>query len=208
MAVVACLSLGACNSRGKGKGLDEATKAALEDNARSAQQLEAAQELVKQAQRQELDKQEAKAIETYRKAIGEYRDLPVAWNNLGALLMKRGDNLAAAEAFQTAAELSPSDPRPVHNLGALWANLNYSDDAYRWFDQALTRDPNYLPSLRRIALIEETRLRPSTTTFERMRKALLLERDPWWIDRMKRIEQRLEDAKPTADVSMPSQPAH
>jgi tetratricopeptide (TPR) repeat protein len=172
------------------------------DPAETARQLDRATGFVRQAQRYELDHRETDAIAEYRKAIDEYRDLPVAWNNLGNLLQKRGENLAAADAFKTASELSPTDPRPVHNLGTLWENLGYIDDAARWYDEALKRDENYLPSLRRMLVIEETRNRPDEQTLDHIRRGLLVERDPWWIDRFKqsrlRLEQMLKDAQADA----------
>lgn len=156
------------------------------------QQLERATKLVRQAQRTELAGQEKKAIEQYRGAIAEYRELPVAWNNLGRLLMHDGQNLAAADAFKTASELSPTDPRPLHNLGTLWESLGYNDDAARWYDEALKRDENYLPALRRLVVVEEIRNKPTVRTLERIRTALLVERDPFWIDRMRRASMRFD----------------
>lgn len=166
----------------------------------AAAQLDRATALVRQAQRHELAGKDALAIEGYRGAIGEYAELPVAWNNLGSLLMKKGDNLAAADAFKTAAELSPTDPRPVHNLGTLWENLGYIDDAHRWYDEALKRDERYLPSLRRMLVIEETRNRPDELTLDRLRTGLLVEQDPWWADRFKRARLRLEQMVKDAQV--------
>lgn len=155
-------------------------------------QLARATKLVRQAERTELAGQERIAIEQYRAAIAEYRELPVAWNNLGRLLMERGENLEAADAFKTASELSPTDPRPLHNLATLWESLGYYDDAARWYDEALKRDENYLPTLRRVVVVEEVRNKPTARTLERIRTALLLERDPFWIDRMRRASMRFD----------------
>lgn len=155
-------------------------------------QLARATKLVRQAERTELAGQQTKAIEQYRAAIAEYRELPVAWNNVGRLLMERGENLQAADAFKTASELSPTDPRPLHNLGTLWESLGYYDDAARWYDEALKRDENYLPALRRVVVVEEVRNKPTARTLERIRTALLVERDPFWIDRMRRASMRFD----------------
>lgn len=150
-----------------------------------------ASELAREAQRLELDGEPKEAIVKYQEAIGAYRELPVAWNNMGRLLMKEGENLQAADAFKTASELSPTDPRPMYNLGALWEDLGYMDDAQKWYDQAIDRDGNYLPALRRRVLIDQLRDRADGRTFQFIRRALLLEKDPWWIDRLKRAENRL-----------------
>lgn len=176
------------------------------DPAESARQLESASFFLRQAQRLELAGNEVAAIEQYRKAIDTYRELPVAWNNLGSLLMKRGEHLAAAEAFKTASELSPTDPRPVHNLGSLWEKLGYYDDAFRWYGEALERDQNFQASLRRLLIMEEIRNKPDDRTFERIRKGLEQERDPWWVERFQRSRVRLEDQANKARTDAMSRP--
>lgn len=164
------------------------------DRNAEVQQIEQAAALVREAQRYEVAEKPDVAIEKYKKAIETYRELPVAWNNLGALLMKKGENMPAAEAFQTAAELSPTDPRPLHNLGTIWEQLGYLDDAAKWYDRALERDDVYLPSLRRRVLIDQLRDKMDERSLERCRRALLLEKDPWWIDRLKRAKLRMTEA--------------
>lgn len=195
---IACAALLA-GCKGSGSARDMQGAETADDIAR---QIERSTALVRQAQRHELAGQETLAIETYRRAITEYRELPVAWNNLGALLQKKGDNLAAAEAFQTASEFSPTDPRPVHNLGTLWESLGYNEDAAKWYTTALARDPQYLPSLRRMVVIDEIRNKPDAQTLERIRTALLLEKDEFWIEKMRRasmrFEQRIRDAQSDA----------
>ncbi len=158
-----------------------------------AQQIDKASRLSREAQRLEVAGDDKQAIEKYRAAITEYNELPAAWNNLGRLLMARGDNLAAAEAFKTASELSPTDPRPLTNLGALWESLGYLDDASKWYDQALQRNENHQPALRRFLLVQELRGKPDDSTPGRLKKALLMEQDPWWINRFKRFHQRSEE---------------
>ena len=158
-----------------------------------AAQIDRASMLVRDAQRLEVAGQDKAAMVKYREAIASYRELPVAWNNLGRLLMKESSNLAAADAFKTASELSPTDPRPLHNLGTLWESLGYLDDAARWYDEALKRDENYLPTLRRIVVVEETRNKPDSTTLDRIRRAMLQEQDPWWISKFRRAKLRFED---------------
>ncbi len=158
-----------------------------------AAQIDRASMLVRDAQRLEVAGQDKAAMVKYREAIASYRELPVAWNNLGRLLMKESSNLAAADAFKTASELSPTDPRPLHNLGTLWESLGYLEDAARWYDEALKRDENYLPSLRRIVVVEEIRNKPDSTTLDRIRRAMLQEQDPWWISKFRRAKLRFEE---------------
>lgn len=163
-----------------------------------SEQIDKAARLSRDAQRLEVAGDDKAAIEKYRAALAEYNELPAAWNNLGRLLMNQGDNLAAAEAFKTASELSPTDPRPLTNLGALWESLGYLDDAQKWYDQALQRDENHLPALRRFILVQELRGKSDDSTPARLKKALLLEKDPWWINRFKRFHQRSEENDPTS----------
>jgi len=59
------------------------------------------------------------AITMYRDSVNLYRDLYPAWNNLGTLLMEQKRFLEAAEAFNTAAGLAPSDGRPLYNIGQI-----------------------------------------------------------------------------------------
>jgi tetratricopeptide (TPR) repeat protein len=160
--------------------------------ARSAQ-VTKAESLARDAQRMELSGHPDEAIAKYSAAIEAYPELPVAWNNLGVLLAKRGKNLEAAEAYKTASELSPTDPTSLYNLGALWEQLGYLDDAARWYDESLQRDPNYLPALERSILVDDLRAKLSQTTADRLKAAILMERQPWWINRFKRIQQRMNE---------------
>lgn len=192
--VAAWLVLGACGAAGLGGCRTSASSqiAAVEQR-NSAEQIQKAASLVRDAQRLELAKDTPGAIAKYKEAIETYNELPVAWNNLGRLLMQNGDNLMAAEAFKQASELSPSDPVPVHNLGALWESLGYLGDASKWYDQALQRDPQYLPSLRRFLLVKDLNSDRDAIVGDRLKTALLLETDPWWINRFKRMHQLYEE---------------
>lgn len=169
-----------------------------------AAQVDKASAQVREAQALELRGKAKDAIAKYQEAIGSFRELPVAWNNMGRLLMKQGENLQAADAFKTAAELSPTDPRPLYNLGALWEELGYLEDSTRWYDEALARDSKYLPALRRRVLIDQLRDRCDERTFEYVRAALAQERDPWWIDRLKRAELRLRQSDSAPSFPTPA----
>jgi len=158
-----------------------------------AKSIDKASMLTRDAQREELAGRKDVAIKLYQQAIQEYHELPAAWNNLGKLMMDQGSNLAAAEAFKTASELSPTDPRPLHNLGMLWYSLGYLDDAQRWFGEALQRDENYQPSLRRSIEVEMKRNKPDSVTLERIRRGLLQEQDPWWQNQFIRARELFEE---------------
>jgi tetratricopeptide (TPR) repeat protein len=155
-------------------------------------QIDKAASLVRDAQRLELAGRDKEAEAKYQLAIQTYRELPAAWNNLGRLMMKSGTNLAAAEAFKTASELAPTDPVSVTNLGVLWETLGYLDDAARWYEEALKRNENHLPALRRMLVVEESRNKPDQITLEHIRRALMVEKDPWWAERFQRARGRFE----------------
>ncbi len=153
----------------------------------------AAIDLVRAGQRLEHAGKDALAEEKYRQAVRLYRETPSAWNNLGRLLMKRGSNEEARSSFLVAAELSPRDPLPVYNLGALWDNMGYLEDAGRWYEEALSRDENFLPALRRSILVDQMLRRGNEVTARRVQRALLQETDPWWIERLQRERVRLAE---------------
>ena len=161
---------------------------------------------VKDAQRLEIEGKNKEAMDKYREAINTYHDMPVAWNNLGRLLMMDSEAMQAAEAFKTAAELSPSDPVAMYNLGCLWESRNWLEDAAKWYDQAIVRDPNYLPALRRRVIIDQKLDRVDKETFEDIRRALLLEKDPWWIDRLQRARLRLQQTEKSDNASKATSP--
>ena len=186
------LTAGGCQNRNRFEMPEDATLEAR------AARVARAESLARDAQRQELAGNDDRAIALYRQALSEWRELPVAWHNLGVLLARKGRNLEAAEAYMTASELSPSDPISLYNLGTLWEDLGYLDDAARWYDEALLRNQNYLPALRRSVLVDDLRSKLSQTTAERLKAAILMEREPWWINRFKRIQQRMNEQPLTA----------
>lgn len=158
-------------------------------------QIAEARDLSVQAQAADKAGDADKAIGLYRRAVAAYRDFPPAWNNLGVLLTAKGAHGEAFEAFAIAADLVPSDPRPVASSGMIWQRLGYFDDALKAYDQALERDPNYLPALREAVLIAVQLERITPTTAERVRRAIVRERDPQWLEQLSRfrilIDQRL-----------------
>lgn len=152
-----------------------------------------AMDLVRAAQRLEYKEYNDEAEAKYLEAVRTYRETPAAWNNMGRLLMKRGDNSKAAEAFMIAAEVSPRDPLPYYNLGALWDGLNYLEEAGRWYEESLKRDENFQPALRRAILVDQLLNRGNEVTARRVQRAILQETDPWWQERLQRERARLTE---------------
>ncbi len=136
------------------------------------------------------------AIAQYRDALRISSEIPEAWNNLGVLLMEEQDYLAAADAFSFAMDQSPKDPRPCENLGLVYAKTGWSNDALKYYDLALERDPNRLPALRGAIKSAHLLGLGDAKDLARVKRALMLEKDDSWrafFQREKlRIQGRLE----------------
>ncbi len=164
-------------------------------------------EQIAKAQRLALSAQETsnprKAIDLYREAVEAYPDLPAAWNNMGVLLLSEGRLMEAAEAFGSATERTPNDPRPFFNLGLTWDQAGYLDTALEHYSRALTLDERYLPALRG-AIKAETRLgNASPTLVERIQTALFLERDPKWREYLE-LQRSWAEAEVRAKAGLPT----
>ncbi len=136
-----------------------------------------AHQIAQQAQKTEAPDE---AIALYRKAIETYHDLPPVWNNLGVLLINQQRYLDAAQAFVTASELSPADPRPLYNLGVTWERAGYIKDALRYYRQSLERDSRYQQALRGAIRAERTLGMATEETLRRLKIALGQEQDDRW----------------------------
>jgi len=105
------------------------------------------------------------------------------WNNFGLALKARGaelDYLQAAEAFKRAADLLPVDERPYQNLGVLYHERGFGEEALRYFTMALERNPNSLESLRGAISSSKVLLRSDEGGLARVNRALMIETDPTW----------------------------
>ena len=145
----------------------------------------------------------AAAIDLYRQAVEAYPDLPAAWNNMGVLLLGEGRLMEAAEAFGSAAERTPNDPRPYFNLGLTWDRAGYLDTALEHYSKALALDERYLPALRG-AIKTESRLGHSSPILvERIRTALFLEQNPQWREYLE-LQRSWAEAEVRARVGLPT----
>lgn len=132
------------------------------------------------AQQAQAEGDDERAIELYRRAIAVSADDAAAWNNLGGLLIRRGRYLEGVEACRRAADLSPTDPRPLFNVGQAYAEAGWHQKAFDYYVQALERDARDVRSLRgaigsgkMIGVADEAAL-------ERVRAALMADTDPDW----------------------------
>jgi len=133
-----------------------------------------------------------RAIDFYRQAVVIDRDQYVAWNNLGVELMKLNNYLDAVAAFKVAADLSPRDPRPVANIGLAYQQMGWAQDALENYEEALRRDPHFLDALRGATLAEDTLGVASLESLNRVRQALMIEKDEQWRAFFERRRFRIE----------------
>ncbi|MBL8744778.1 MAG: tetratricopeptide repeat protein [Phycisphaerae bacterium] len=154
-----------------------------------ARRLNVARQLASEAQ---SIKDPSRAAEKYKDAVREYREFPSAWTNLGVLMMNDQQYLQAAEAFNTAAELDATDPRPLYNLGLLYDRRGYLREARSYYEKALDRDDNFLPALRGVIRADSLLSEGSSQTLRWLERALMLEQDRKWQEWMRLQKARIE----------------
>lgn len=174
--LLAAVTLGGCASTGK-------TDRSL---ARDAERLAEAKRFADQGDKARRDSDYQKAIELYRRSVSESGGLAHVWNNLGLVLTETGNYADAVSAYSVAAELSPTDPRPVTNIGLAYQKAGWAEDAIVYFERALRIDPNHRPALRYAIVAADTLSRAEPEDLERIRRALLSETDPQWRDYLER----------------------
>jgi len=170
------------------------------DRASPDESLRRAMNLAASAQQAHVSGNFTKAIDLNKQSIAINGELGGVWNNLGISLMSRGkdlDFLEASQAFKRAADLLPGDERPYENLGVLYHDRGFDDDALRYFTLALERNPNALRSLRGAVGAAKGLLLSDDAGLERTKRALLIETDPAWreifeFERL-RVQQDLAD---------------
>ena len=179
-------------------GPEKQESTALRDfNQSRAASLETAMRLAEQAQAAQREGKNIEAITLYEQSIAARADIPSVWHNYGVVLMRQNDYVRAADAFRTAADLAPTDPRPYENLGLIYLERGFHEDALRYYGMALGRDANYLPALRGATLAAKLLLRSDEQVAEWIRRGLLQESDPEWLEIFRsqriRVEGELRD---------------
>lgn len=162
----------------------------------SVESKEEARRLALLAQEQVDEGNEEEAIRLYREAVTYDREMGHAWNNLGFLHMQRGEYADATEALNIAADLMPTDPRPIVNLGQIWLELGYARLALEQFEDALLREPGDINSLRGAIRAAQMLDIADERTSEWIRIAIFNEQDPEWAEyfqvQRSRVDGRLE----------------
>jgi len=152
-----------------------------------------AHELALAAQSAESSGDTAKAIKLYQQAIEVHREFPAAWLNLGVLQMKMKNNLDAVDAFSVASELDADDPRPYFNIATIYDEKRYYKEAIKQYNNALEKDPNLLPALRRSIYLEMQTGGFTPATKDRVMRALMIEKDPQYINLFSQAKIRIDN---------------
>jgi len=171
-AMMLCfVALTACSSSSGGR--EKVTTITINEGERISE----ARRLAAQAQKAEDPND---AVRLYTQAVTSWADFPAAWNNLGVLHLDAGRYINAAEAFTNAAEYAAVDPRPLYNLGLTWERTRHLREAAKYYTDALERDPRYQPALRGLIYARARLGETDETTLDRLRIALMQERDDQW----------------------------
>lgn len=132
------------------------------------------------------------ALEAYRTALELDDQHYASWNNMGQLLMEQNNYADAVAAFQIAAGIEPTDPRPVYNTGLAYQRVGWAADAYASYEKALARDPNYIPAMRGLVRSAEMLGSGSTELLDIIKQAQLRERDEQWRDYFRQQHARVQ----------------
>lgn len=191
LAVLLLAPLSACTTTSgsrPGQRIDEIDPGiAYRNRQRSAarEQYQRATELAAKGKKEE-------ALEAYRATLELDDEHYAAWNNMGQLLMEQNNYADAVAAFQIAAGIEPTDPRPVYNTGLAYQRVGWAADAYASYEKALARDPNYIPAMRGMVRSAEMLGSGSTQLLDIIKQAQLRERDEQWRDYFRQQQARVK----------------
>ena len=147
----------------------------------SGERLAEAIRLTAMGERAQSEGDDDAAMALYKEATTLSSDAPsAAWNNLGMLYMEQKDYLQAKRYLSTASQLAPLDPQPMYNLGLAYHNAGWDRQALDSFLLALDREPNYIPAIRGAATAAMRLRLTDEDALDRLKHALLVERDPTW----------------------------
>ncbi len=161
LGVAASASVGCASSRGAGP------YASMGEERRDS---ERSRRLVAQATKA-VSEDDAEAERLLREALTFDLYNGPAHNDLGILLLKRGDLYGAAGEFEWARKLMPGHPAPRVNLAMTLERAGKTDDALEAYDAALAVYDNFLPALQGKARLEVVSGRADRDTSPRSRRS-------------------------------------
>ncbi len=101
-----------------------------------------------------MDKDPAQAESLLRKALAADLYCGPAHNNLGVLMLRKGDLYGAASEFEWARKLMPGHPDPRMNLAMTLEAAGRTDDALDAYASALEAYPEHLPSMQALVSLQ------------------------------------------------------
>lgn len=139
---------------------------------------EAARGLVARAKQQwKQDPNEAEKL--LREALAADLFNGPAHNNLGVMLMERGELYEASGEFEWARKLMPGHPDPRVNLALTLEKAGKTDDALQAYDSALAVYDNYLPALKGKARLQVMTGRTGKDTIPALEEIALRGDESW-----------------------------
>lgn len=171
---VACVAPGGCASSARPR------PATAPAQLGPAQRVEEAWKLAEQAERERKRGKLTEAAALYRQSVATSPDIAAVWNNYAATLYELNDRLNAVQAFNRAAEAEPTDPRPFENIGHIYFEIGWAEEALRYYERSLAISPTHLAALRGAIRAAEAIGRAEEVDLDRIRTGLLSETDPVW----------------------------
>lgn len=102
-----------------------------------------------------------------------------AHNNLGVMLLERGELYEAAAEFEWARKLMPGHPDPRVNLALVLERAGKTEEALSAYDAALAAYDNYLPALQGRARLQIATGRTDNATLDALNE-IALRGDAQW----------------------------
>jgi tetratricopeptide (TPR) repeat protein len=133
-----------------------------------------------------------RALELFKESLALSQELQWVWHDVGVLLIEREEYVDAKIAFERAAELDPTDPRPLGHIGLIYSTTSWEQKALDYYLQALDRDPNWVPALRGSIRAVKMLNIADEAALDRVRTAIAIDRDPEWLPLYERELTRID----------------
>ncbi len=137
------------------------------------------------------DGNNARAIELFARANANYGRISAGWNNLAIALQRAQRYDDADAAYARAAELDPTDYRPVFNRGLLHFERGFLREAGTFFERAADIDDAQLGPLVYAIRVDQRLGRQDENTLELIERAMMLETNPVYLTTLRSDRIRL-----------------
>lgn len=149
------------------------------------------------------------AEKSWKKVLDIEPDNSEAWNNLGVLYRKQGDDEKALAAFQEAAERTPGKPDIPYNIGNLYKSSNRFDEAISYYNKAIEIDPEYAPAFNNLGTLYESK-KERSKALEVFRRGLSADSGDaslrFNMGLVYQEEERWDDARTAFDTALKNRP--